>query len=212
MAEKKPDLDRILDGRKLRFWVNPYGDRQGTRLMERIGESEVFLQARRAAMEEETRFYSTSVSRAPAICSFGRRQPENKPIGLIAFQTETTMRKCCNATIRIPNGKKPRFIPAGAAILCRRTLAYYPARLPEYAPDPSDMLFHAPHRAIWPSSTLFIDPSTEPPPNQAQEPPLEKPVSIAPWLEFSPEIAPQVPSRSPAIGFQRLGERKFDVR
>ncbi len=59
------DLEHLLDGRKVRYWVNPYGGQYAkTPLYEAILASPVYAQRRRRALEEENRLLYVGITRA----------------------------------------------------------------------------------------------------------------------------------------------------
>jgi ATP-dependent helicase/nuclease subunit A len=59
------DLNNILSGRWLRFWVNPYADQiKGTELAERLERSSAQKRAERLAFEEECRLLYVGITRA----------------------------------------------------------------------------------------------------------------------------------------------------
>lgn len=65
VPEAPPDLDDILGGRWLRFWVNPYADQiRGSRLETRLLESEAYAVANRQALDEEARLLYVGLTRA----------------------------------------------------------------------------------------------------------------------------------------------------
>jgi ATP-dependent exoDNAse (exonuclease V) beta subunit len=66
VAEKEEvDLEQVLAGRWLRYWVNPYADQErNTVLEERLKESPAYERARRQALEEEARLLYVGLTRA----------------------------------------------------------------------------------------------------------------------------------------------------
>lgn len=61
----KVDLNNLLGGRKVRYWVNPYGGQYAkTPLYEAIQASSVFTQKRVQALEEENRLLYVGLTRA----------------------------------------------------------------------------------------------------------------------------------------------------
>ena len=59
------DLDDVLGGRWLRYWVNPYADQyKGTPLFDRLKESPFYLLKKAQAMEEEARLLYVGITRA----------------------------------------------------------------------------------------------------------------------------------------------------
>ncbi|MCC6410473.1 MAG: UvrD-helicase domain-containing protein [Saprospiraceae bacterium] len=62
---EKPDLNDILGGRWLRYWVNPLADQIGrTQLEVNLQQSLAFADARRSALEEEKRLLYVGLTRA----------------------------------------------------------------------------------------------------------------------------------------------------
>ncbi len=69
------DLQDVLGGRWLRYWVNPYADQsRGTPLMERLNASEAYRRSHRAALEEEARLLYVGITRARDYLVFVSRQ------------------------------------------------------------------------------------------------------------------------------------------
>jgi ATP-dependent helicase/nuclease subunit A len=65
IPEGPPDLNDILGGRWLRFWVNPYADQiKGTYLHDQLEQSESQATAQRQALEEEARLLYVGITRA----------------------------------------------------------------------------------------------------------------------------------------------------
>ena len=72
------DLEDVLGGRWLRYWVNPYADQyKGTALFDRLKESPFFQIKKTQAMEEESRLLYVGVTRARDYLIFPSR---DKPI------------------------------------------------------------------------------------------------------------------------------------
>ena len=73
------NLDDILGGRWLRFWVNPYGDLyKNTELSERIDTSEAKAKANLAALAEEARLLYVGITRARDYLIFPTSQTPTK--------------------------------------------------------------------------------------------------------------------------------------
>ncbi len=69
------DLENILAGRWLRFWINPYSDQSGgTALSERLEVSEVSQVAKEQALQEEARLMYVGVTRARDYLVFPTRK------------------------------------------------------------------------------------------------------------------------------------------
>ena len=69
------DLENILAGRWLRFWINPYSDQSGgTALAERLEASEVSKVAREQALQEEARLMYVGITRARDYLVFPTRK------------------------------------------------------------------------------------------------------------------------------------------
>jgi ATP-dependent helicase/nuclease subunit A len=69
------DLENILAGRWLRFWINPYSDQSGgTALAERLEVSEVSKVAREQALQEEARLMYVGITRARDYLVFPTRK------------------------------------------------------------------------------------------------------------------------------------------
>lgn len=69
------DLQNILAGRWLRFWINPYSDQSGgTALAERLEVSDVSKIAREQALQEEARLMYVGVTRARDFLVFPTRK------------------------------------------------------------------------------------------------------------------------------------------
>ena len=69
------DLENILAGRWLRFWINPYSDQSGgTALAERLEMSDVSKVAREQALQEEARLMYVGVTRARDYLVFPTRK------------------------------------------------------------------------------------------------------------------------------------------
>jgi ATP-dependent exoDNAse (exonuclease V) beta subunit len=66
VAEKETvDLQQVLAGRWLRYWVNPYADQQGkTPLLEALGQSPAQEHKREASLSEEARLLYVGITRA----------------------------------------------------------------------------------------------------------------------------------------------------
>ncbi|RMF03898.1 MAG: hypothetical protein D6772_01460, partial [Bacteroidetes bacterium] len=59
------DLDRVLKGRWLRYWVNPYADQQGrTPLLDALSQSDAQTHKRQASLAEEARLLYVGLTRA----------------------------------------------------------------------------------------------------------------------------------------------------
>jgi ATP-dependent helicase/nuclease subunit A len=73
------NLDDILEGRWLRFWVNPYGDLyKNTELSERIDSSDAKAKANLAALAEEARLLYVGITRARDYLIFPTSQTPTK--------------------------------------------------------------------------------------------------------------------------------------
>ena len=69
------DLNNILAGRWLRFWINPYSDQSGgTALAERLEVSEVSKMTKEQALQEEARLLYVGVTRARDYLVFPTRK------------------------------------------------------------------------------------------------------------------------------------------
>ncbi len=73
------DLNNLLAGRWLRFWVNPYSNgSKGTMMEERIEESPAKAAAKLAALEEDARVLYVGITRARDYLIFPMRQKATK--------------------------------------------------------------------------------------------------------------------------------------
>lgn len=63
--QEEIDLNNVLKGRWLRYWVNPYSDQQGkTHLLERMTESDAQKNKKQQALAEEARLLYVGITRA----------------------------------------------------------------------------------------------------------------------------------------------------
>ena len=68
-------LDDVLGGRWLRYWINPYADQyRGTHLADELEESEASERARKKALAEEARLLYVGITRARDYLIFPTRQ------------------------------------------------------------------------------------------------------------------------------------------
>ena len=69
------DLEQVLAGRWLRFWINPYADQKGgTALVERLENSEMSKIAKEQALQEEARLLYVGMTRARDYLIFPTRK------------------------------------------------------------------------------------------------------------------------------------------
>ncbi len=181
-----PDLNEVLGGRWLRFWVNPYADQwQKTRFAEALQQSPAWQEAARQTRDEEARLLYVALTRArdylvlPTTAKGGASW-----ISRVLFQDES----------------KPFFDPQteelpltwhDQPLRCHRAVFYETSQTSEALPRLQD----APHyfkppagKLFEPSPNLWIDALAEYPPSPS--PRWDEPVLFASSLYFQGEYQP----------------------
>jgi ATP-dependent exoDNAse (exonuclease V) beta subunit len=181
-----PDLNEVLGGRWLRFWVNPYADQwQKTRFAEALQQSPAWQEAARQTRDEEARLLYVALTRArdylvlPTTAKGGASW-----ISRVLFQDESTpFFDLQTEELPLTWNDQP--------LRCHRAVFYAPFALPEALPPLQDAshYFRPPtgKRSESPPN-LWIDALAEYPPGPP--PRWDEPVPFAPSLSFQSEYQP----------------------
>lgn len=140
VAASAPDLNDILGGRWLRYWVNPYADLyKNTALEERIRQTDMFALANRRALEEEARLLYVGLTRAR---------------DYMIFPTTANAPKWLNRVFNKGNGdipvfdphsdETPFYTPSGEVLYCRTELIYQPKSIGAIPPEWKTIAFPPP--------------------------------------------------------------------
>ena len=149
------DLQHLLDGRWLRYWVNPYGDQyRGTALVERLEESDLLAQVKRRAAEEEVRLLYVGLTRAR---------------DFLVFPTSGTapgwlQRVCGTDAPMLLEDSPETFWQWNGQFLPKQTEIFsYPKLFPQLEVTEADPLYFAARSGRQAHVPYQIDPATEPP-------------------------------------------------
>jgi ATP-dependent helicase/nuclease subunit A len=122
MPEGPPDLNDILGGRWLRYWVNPYADQlRNTRLEERLRQSTAFTEATRQALEEEARLLYVGITRARDYLIFPTTANGTRWLNRVFSHGDE------NATTLDPDSDETPFYTVGGRVLqCQTERLFFP--------------------------------------------------------------------------------------
>ncbi|MCS7037177.1 MAG: UvrD-helicase domain-containing protein [Saprospiraceae bacterium] len=181
-----PDLDDVLGGRWIRFWVNPYADQwQKTRLAEALQQSPAWQQDTQQTRDEETRLLYVALTRArdylvlPTTAKGGAAW-----VSRVLFQDESV-------PFFDPQTDELPLTWQRQPLRCHRSVFYEPAQAPEALPPLQNTLRYfeyPPGRSPEPPPALWIDPQVEYPPGLS--PRWSEPETFAQPLSFSGEYTP----------------------
>ncbi len=141
VPEQAPDLNDILSGRWLRFWVNPYADGfKNTWLEEQIQQSEAFAAATTQALAEEARLLYVGLTRARDYLVFPTTKKGTPWLNRVFAQGNP------NATVLDPDSPEtPFFATDGRVVHAHIEHIYQPADIGFTFPQEQDFPFFAPY-------------------------------------------------------------------
>jgi ATP-dependent helicase/nuclease subunit A len=141
VPEQAPDLNDILSGRWLRFWVNPYADGfKNTWLEEQIQQSEAFAAATAQALAEEARLLYVGLTRARDYLVFPTTKKGTSWLNRVFAQGNP------NATVLDPDSPETPFFAAdGRVIHAHIEHIYQPTDIGFTFPQEHDFPFFAPY-------------------------------------------------------------------
>ncbi|MBU6341520.1 MAG: UvrD-helicase domain-containing protein [Bacteroidetes bacterium] len=183
----KPDLNDILGGRWLRFWVNPYADQlRDTRLETALHEGPAWDQARRTALEEEARLLYVGLTRARDYLVFPTSVRETKWLNRVFHKGDESI-----PTLDAFSDETP-FYWQNQVLYCQLETHLLPSSFPEHIPDPKPLPFHPPRkgRKTGPATPRWIDTNTEAAPGTPAQ--FSAPLPFAAWLEFKQPFTPEM--------------------
>ena len=157
VAESTPDLNHILGGRWLRFWVNPYADNfKNTYLAEQIQQSTAFEKASAQALEEEARLLYVGLTRARDYLVF----PSTKK-GM-PWLNRVFASGNANATVLQPDSDETPFYAAdGRVIYTKLEQIYHPTDIGFTFSNEQNFPFFAPYAGKQHQEKYHINPTQE---------------------------------------------------
>jgi ATP-dependent helicase/nuclease subunit A len=182
-----PDLDNILGGRWLRYWVNPYADQfRGTRLEDQLQQSPEWAAATRTALDEEARLLYVGLTRARDYLVIPSSVRGTKWLNRVFSHGDEDIPTFDPDTDESPLYFNDQVVPLETEIV------YAGREFPEALPDLQPVPFHAPRRGKHPGNrqSLYIHAGEEMPPGA--EPDFQEPNSFAPWVAFQEEYDPGI--------------------
>lgn len=139
IPEGPPDLDDILGGRWLRFWVNPYADQiKGSRLDGRLQTSEARTVANRQALDEEARLLYVGITRARDYLIFPTTPKGSKWLNRVFSHGNEDI-----PTLDPNTDETPFTTRSGESIFATTHMIFQPARLGEIPAVEQPFPFHA---------------------------------------------------------------------
>jgi hypothetical protein len=185
VSEGKPDLEDILGGRWLRFWVNPYGDQlKNTRLDDRIRQTDAFAEATRQALDEEARLLYVGLTRARDYLVFPTVNRPTKWLNRVFNRgNEDT------PTLDPHSDETPFYTEGNRVLYCDTEQIFQPRAIGEILSEEPPYPFHAPHAGKQDHFPYRITPTQEAAPGN----PTQKtgvPVRIAATLAYEGDKAP----------------------
>lgn len=157
----EPDLDNVLAGRWLRFWVNPYGDQLGhTRLDETIRQSAEWTSATRQALDEEARLLYVGLTRARDYLVLPSTAKGTAWLNRVFSRGDDSI------PALDPNTRETPFEWAGHYLEADTQILLKPNTFPEWAGEEPPVAFHATPKGRHPvpKASLMIDTTKDPPP------------------------------------------------
>ena len=157
----EPDLDNVLAGRWLRFWVNPYGDQLShTRLDETVRQSAEWASATRQALDEEARLLYVGLTRARDYLILPTTAKGTAWLNRVFSRGDESI------PALDPNSRETPFEWAGHYLEADTQLLLKPNNFAAWAGEEPPVPFHAPPKGRHPvtRASLFIDTAKDPPP------------------------------------------------
>ncbi len=141
VADGQPNLDNILGGRWLRYWINPYSDQiKGTTLEEVLHHSPAFAEATAKALEEEARLLYVGLTRARDYLVLPTAHGKDA-----AWLNRVFTRGNSEATLLDSGSDELPFVTDDGRVLYKKTeTPYYPIELGSHAPREEAIPFFAP--------------------------------------------------------------------
>lgn len=185
VSEDKPDLENILGGRWLRFWVNPYNDQlRNTRLDERVRQTEAFTEATRQALDEEARLLYVGLTRARDYLVFPTVNKPTKWLNRVFNRgNEDT------PTLDPHSDETPFYTDGNRVLYCDTEQVFQPRVIGEIHSEEAPYPFHAPHAGKQDHFPYRIAPAQEAAPgNPTQK--IGAPTRIAAALTYEGDKTP----------------------
>jgi ATP-dependent exoDNAse (exonuclease V) beta subunit len=178
VSEAAPNLDNILAGRWLRFWVNPYADQKtNTFLEEQVKQSEAFGIATRQALDEEARLLYVGLTRARDYLIFPTSKKGTPWLNRVFSHGNEAA-----TTLQDDNEETPFFTSNGRVLYTHLEQIYQPIDIGTSFVQEPLFPFHAPHKGKQYQETYRINAHTEAIPNGANWQ-LGQSITFAPRLE-----------------------------
>jgi ATP-dependent helicase/nuclease subunit A len=195
VAEGPPDLEQILAGRWLRFWINPYADQiKGTGLHQQLESSEAQAEAERTALDEEARLLYVGLTRARDYLILPTTAQPTRWLNRVFNHGNEDL-----PTLD-PHSDETNFITPDLRVICALTeLVFAPKDHPETPERPEqNLLFHQPAPGRQYHAAARIDPFRENSPlGEVQL--NHEPHSVAAWLQFDTQAERSVTSVEQAL-------------
>ncbi len=179
---ERPDLDRILADRWVRFWINPYADQwQKTDLAEALQQTDLWQRALQQSRDEEARLLYVGLTRARDYLILPTTAKGTPWLSRVLYGDEST-------PLLDPANEILPLEWQGQPIRCQTITFYEPPSLPDPQPPLQERSYYFKRpsgRSAVPVSDLWIDPSATAPPASAIH--WSAPSPIAPPLEIKSE-------------------------
>ncbi len=157
----QPDLDNILAGRWLRYWMHPYGDQLAhTRLDETVRQSEAWVHATRQALDEEVRLLYVGLTRARDYLILPTTTRATGWLNRVCHNGDESIPTLDPDSCEMPFEWQGEYLKADTQIFIK------PRDFPEHTADEAPVRFHAPHKGRHPvaKAAYLIDVVKDPPP------------------------------------------------
>lgn len=157
-----PDLNDILGGRWIRFWVNPYGDQwKKTALDAALKQTDLWQQIRQQLHEEEGRLLYVGLTRARDYLVLPTDARGDTWISRVLFQD-------AEGTLLNPSSNELPVEWQGRSLSCETAVFYEPGTLPDPIPPAETQVYYfdlPTGKDSEPPPQLWIDPAVEFPPD-----------------------------------------------
>jgi ATP-dependent helicase/nuclease subunit A len=205
IPDRAPDLDDILGGRWIRYWVSPYADQEkGTRLTETLQASEAFAVATRQALDEEARLLYVGITRARdylVLPTTGR--------GTAWLNRVFSHGNADTPTLDPESDETPFYTADQRVLTCTLRSVILPKDLEETAPEANSTAFHPASVGRNQHRAYRIDPLLPPNGSSALQP-LGEPLAFATWLEYRGEYQPALGTCLRDVLTAQIGELPTD--
>jgi ATP-dependent exoDNAse (exonuclease V) beta subunit len=138
VPDGKPDLNNILGGRWLRYWVNPYADQlKNTRLEERLHQSTAFTEATQQALEEEARLLYVGITRARDYLIFPTTASGTRWLNRVFSHGNESA-----TTLDPDTDETPFYTASGRVLYCQTEQLFFPKNHPAVEWKEPAFLYH----------------------------------------------------------------------